>query len=54
MTKNIVTADVKEGVKKIFELLQKSPFRHLPIVDNGKAVGMVSKRDLLYLFDKNK
>jgi len=51
MTKNVVTADVKFGIKKIFEMLQKAPFRHLPIVDDGKPVGMVSKRDLLYLFD---
>lgn len=52
MTRDVVTVDVKEGIKKIFDLLQKSKFRHLPIVDNGKPVGMVSQRDLLYLFDR--
>lgn len=52
MTRDVITVDVKEGIKKIFDILRQSPFRHLPITDNGKPIGVVSKRDLLYLLDK--
>ena len=52
MTKEVVTVEAKEGIKRIFDLLRRSPFRHLPIVENGKPVGMISNRDLFYLIDK--
>ena len=48
MTANVMTADYKDGLKKIYEILCSVKFRHLPIVDNGKLVGIASQRDLLY------
>lgn len=47
MTKNVVTADIKEGLNKIHEIMCLAPFRHLPIVDNGKLIGIVSSRNLI-------
>jgi len=51
MTQNVTAVDMKEGLGRIVGLLRNSSFRHVPIVDGGKLVGMVSSRDLLYLLD---
>ena len=47
MTKNVVTADIKEGLNKIHEIMCTASFRHLPIVDKGKLIGIVSNRNLI-------
>jgi acetoin utilization protein AcuB len=33
-------------VGEAWELLRQGPFRHLPVVENGLLVGIVSERDL--------
>ncbi len=48
MTTNVVTAEFKEGLDKIYQTLCHIKFRHLPIMDNGKLVGIASQRDVLY------
>jgi len=52
MTKMVTTVDVREGIGRIFEVLKKTSFPHLPILDNGRPVGMVSPRDLFFLLDR--
>lgn len=47
MTKEVVTADIKEGLNRIHEIMCTAPFRHLPIVENGKLIGIVSNRNLI-------
>jgi len=47
MTKQVVTAEFKDGLDKIYEILCNSKFRHLPIMDNGKLVGIASQRDVI-------
>ncbi len=47
MTKGVVTADIKEGLNRIHEIMCTAPFRHLPIVENGKLIGIVSNRNLI-------
>jgi len=48
MTKDVVTGNLADGLDKIYEILCTAPFRHLPIKDGDKLVGIVSKRDILY------
>ncbi len=48
MTKEIVTGNLQDGLNNIYEILCAAPFRHLPIKDGDKVVGIVSKRDILY------
>jgi len=55
MTKEVVTVEFKEGLNKIYQKLCEINFRHLLITDNGKLVGITSRRDLLdALAAKNK
>lgn len=48
MTREVITGNLEDGLDKIYEILCKAPFRHLPIMEGKKLVGMVSKRDVLY------
>jgi len=48
MTTNVVTAEFKEGLDKIYQSLCRIKFRHLPIMDSGRLVGIASQRDVLY------
>ena len=47
MTKNVITADIKDGLNRIHEIMCAAPFRHLPIVRDGKLIGIVSSRNLI-------
>ena len=47
MTREVVTADIKDGLNKVHEIMCTSPFRHLPIVKDGKLIGIVSSRNLI-------
>lgn len=46
-TRDIVTIDVKAPVKSVLEVFREKKFRHLPVVDGGKPVGILSVRDFL-------
>lgn len=48
MTTKVVTAEFRAGLDKIYQTLCHSEFRHLPIMDSGKLVGIASQRDVLY------
>lgn len=49
MTTDVITFDLNEGMDKLYELMKKVPFRHLPVRRGEKIVGMISNRDLMYL-----
>ena len=49
MTRKVITVDVNEGIDKIYETMKTLPFRHLPITKDGRVIGIVSSRDLMYL-----
>ena len=49
MTKNVITVNIEDGLKKIHEEIAKLKFRHLPVVKDGYIIGMISNRDLVYL-----
>lgn len=49
MTKDIVTIGADEKLSKASELMEKNHFRHLPVVEGDKLIGILSKTDLLRL-----
>ena len=46
MTRNVVTVTREDSIVHCIALTKKHHVRHLPVVENGKAIGMVSLRDL--------
>ena len=46
MTKNPDTLSPDDSANDALELMQARRYRHLPVVEDGKCVGMVSVRDL--------
>lgn len=51
MSKELVVAGPDEDVDSALQKMHSIRARHLPVVDNGKLVGMVSIRDLLEMDD---
>ena len=49
MTKDIITIGAEENLSKASDLMEKNHFRHLPVVDGEKLIGILSKTDLLRL-----
>ena len=46
MTKNVLTVGLNDNVDRVFFLINFENIRHVPVVDKGKLVGIVSDRDL--------
>ena len=52
LTKDIVSFDVKDDLIEICECLINNHFRRVPIVKDGKLVGVVSRKNLIkYILD---
>lgn len=51
MTKEIVVGELNENFDAALQKMHAIGSRHLPIVDDGKLVGMISLRDLLEVDD---
>lgn len=47
MAKDVVTCSPEDEVEKIWRLMQETRFAGLPVVKNGKLVGIITQRDLL-------
>ena len=47
MSRSVVTANLDEAWDEVARRMLELGFRHLPVVDEGKAVGMISIRDLM-------
>jgi len=45
MTRDPETVDCDEPLERVFELLSRRRFRHVPITDKGRPAGMVSMSD---------
>lgn len=45
MSREVQTVEADEPVERVFELLSARRFRHVPIVSQGRPVGMVSLSD---------
>lgn len=47
MTQAVVTATPQTSVNEAMALMDEGYFRHLPVVDNGAMVGIISVRDVV-------
>jgi CBS domain-containing protein len=47
MTKNVITCNTKNTTEELLELMVKKHFRHIPVVQNNKLIGVVSIGDLV-------
>jgi CBS domain-containing protein len=47
MTPNPLTVDINEPIENCMVMMKEHQFRHLPLCDGKKLVGMVSLRDML-------
>ena len=47
MTRNVYTCKSTDGVADLMQLMTKYRVRHVPILDNGKLMGLVSQTDLI-------
>lgn len=51
-TRDVVTIDARQSVKAVLAVFRERRFRHLPVVQSGKPIGILSTRDFLeYLVD---
>ncbi len=48
MTKNIYTLDPADKLKQAKELMDTYAIHHIPVLEEQKLVGIISKSDLLY------
>lgn len=47
MTKNLMVAELSEDVNNVMSVMVEKNIRHLPVVDRGKIIGMLSARDII-------
>ena len=47
MTANVITVGPQTRTRDCMALMSQKRIRHLPVVDGGKVVGMISIRDLM-------
>lgn len=50
MTPNPVTVDSSTRLEEVRDIFSKNKFHHLPVLDNGNLVGIISKTDMLTYF----
>ncbi len=47
MTANVITVAPNTRTRECMTLMSQHKIRHLPVVDNGKVLGMISIRDIM-------
>ncbi|MCB9593167.1 MAG: CBS domain-containing protein [Sandaracinaceae bacterium] len=47
MTEHVVTVSEEDSLEQVTQNLDRFRFRHLPVVDGRKVVGVITERDLL-------
>ena len=53
MNKSVITCAPEDSLGEVAKLLRENRISGMPVVDNGKIVGMVSEGDLLGLFESH-
>lgn len=52
MSTNLVTVSSENTLNGVVELMMKKHLKRLPVVDDGKLVGMITRKDILKAFEK--
>lgn len=52
MSQEVMTVDTGTPVVEIAEHFAKRNFRRLPVLESGRVVGVVSRRDVLWLLER--
>jgi len=52
MSENVTTINAEMGIVDLAEFFVKKHYRRLPVIDHGKLVGQVSRRDVLRAIQK--
>ncbi|MGY4416713.1 CBS domain-containing protein [Bradyrhizobium sp. LB7.1] len=47
MTRKVVTCKETDTVAELMEMMTTGKFRHLPVIDSGKVVGLISIGDIV-------
>ena len=47
MTRDVITVTPQTGTRDCMSLMSHKKFRHLPVVDDGKVLGLISIRDIM-------
>jgi CBS domain-containing protein len=47
MTSKVICVSPRTGTRECMHLMSEKQIRHLPVVEDGKAIGMVSIRDIV-------
>ena len=47
MTHEVVSARLDDSVERCLEMMRRTGCRHIPVVHDGRAIAMLSMRDLL-------
>jgi CBS domain-containing protein len=47
MTRKVVTCKETDTVAELMEIMTTGKFRHLPVIDSGKVVGLISIGDIV-------
>ena len=48
MTKRVITIGPEDNMKKVEDIFTREKIHHIPVIDEGLVVGMVSKSDYLF------
>jgi len=51
MTKELIVAEPNDSIEDALQKMHHRKFRHLPVVERGNLIGMISIRDLLQVDD---
>jgi acetoin utilization protein AcuB len=48
MTRNLITISENDPLSKVDEIFNENHIHHIPVVDKGKLIGMVSRTDFMF------
>jgi CBS domain-containing protein len=53
MTANVITVNLNNSIEDCMELMSNRRIRHLPVVDEGRVVGLLSVSDIVKIIIQN-